>query len=200
MIFKKIGVFCGSSRGNSALYAESAEQLADVMSSKKMTLVYGGAKVGLMNCIAERMLKNGSPVIGVIPQSLAEVEIAHEGLTELHMVNSMHERKVLITELSDGFVMLPGGPGSLDEFFEVFTLGQLGYHLKPFGILNVNGYYDHLLRFLDHAVTQGFLKQIHRNMIIIDESADLLVNKLMNYQATVDKKWIINSAPLTSPT
>lgn len=187
-VIKKIGVFCGSSMGNSALYRESAEKLADAMSSSGITLVYGGAKVGLMGSLANRMLQNGSNVIGIIPNSLVD-EIAHEGLTELHIVTSMSERKAYINELADGFIMLPGGPGSLDEFFEMLTLGQLGHHLKPCGILNISGYYDQLLSFLDHAVTQGFLKQIHRNMIIVDQSPCSLINRFTNYQAPAIKKW-----------
>lgn len=184
----RLGVFCGSSIGNSALYGESAEKLADVMSSAGITLVYGGAKVGLMGSIANRMLESGSNVIGVIPKFLVDVEIAHKGLTELRIVNSMHERKSLISELVDGFIMLPGGPGSLDEFFEMLTLGQLGHHPKPCGILNTNGYFDYLLKFLDHAVSQGFLKQVYRNMILVDQCPYTLINNFMNYQAP-DKKW-----------
>lgn len=185
----KLGVFCGSCLGNSKLYSDSVEQLADVMSSKGITLVYGGAKVGLMGIIADRMLQQGAKVIGVIPKSLVEVEIAHQGLTELHVMNSMQERKSLIAQLADGFIMLPGGPGSLDEFFEMLTLGQLGYHPKPCGILNVAGYYDYLLKFLDHAVSQGFLNQSHRNMIVVEESAETLINNFTQYQAPLYLKW-----------
>jgi uncharacterized protein (TIGR00730 family) len=190
---KKLGIFCGANMGNSSLYSEAAENLADLMSAMGIDLVYGGAKVGLMGAIANRMVQNGAAVIGVIPKSLFDVEIAHEGLTKLHVVNSMHERKALISELSDGFIMLPGGPGSLDEFFEMFTWGQLGYHTKPCGILNIAGYYDHLLKFLDNAVSQGFLKQVHRNMIIVDQSPAQLINNFMNYKAPSAKKWIDKS-------
>jgi uncharacterized protein (TIGR00730 family) len=187
---KNLAVFCGSSVGNSTLYGEAAEKLADVMSNLGITLVYGGAKVGLMGLIANRMLSHGAKVIGVMPKSLVDVEIAHKGLTELHIVNSMHARKALIAELVDGFIMLPGGSGSVEEFFEMYTCAQLGYHSKPCGILNVSGYYDYLLKFLDHAVSQEFLKQTYRDMIIVDQSPQTLINRFMQYQAPLDKKWI----------
>src|SRR5579862_5553391 len=162
-LMKKIGVFCGSNTGNNPLYAETAKQLAISMAHAGITLVYGGANVGLMGVLADNILKNNGYVVGVIPKSLVEVEIAHQHLTELHTVNSMHERKAMIADISDGFIMLPGGPGSLDEFFETLTWAQLGYHSKPCGILNVCNYYNYLLKFLDHAVEQGFIKQVHRN-------------------------------------
>lgn len=188
-MIKKIAIFCGSKTGNLSSYSDDAKKLANVMSEAGVTLIYGGAKVGIMAVIANQMLENNSHVIGVMPKSLVDVEIAHENLTELHIVNSMHERKILIETLADGFIMLPGGPGSLDEFFEVFTLAQLGYHTKPCGILNTDGYYNHLLKFLDEAVLQGFLKPSHRNMIIVDQEPRSLINRFMNYQASLDKKW-----------
>ncbi|HHL3493430.1 TPA: TIGR00730 family Rossman fold protein [Legionella pneumophila] len=174
----KLAVFCGSRTGYSEVYKQSAENLADVLSNSDITMVYGGSKSGLMGIIANRMLKNGSKVIGIIPKSLVDTEKAHDDLTELHIVNSMYERKVLMCKLSDGFILLPGGSGSLDEFFEMFTLVQLGYHKKPCCILNASGYYDYLLQFLDHAVNQGFLPPNHRDMIIIDQSPDTLIDNL----------------------
>lgn len=189
----KIAVFCGSHAGHSPIYSESAQQLADGLFKFELTLIYGGAKVGLMGAIADRMLNHKGHVIGVMPQSLIDVELAHPSLTELHIVNSMHERKELISEIADGFIMLPGGSGSLDEFFEMFTWAQLGYHSKPCGILNVNGYYDHLLKFLDNAVQQGFLKQVYRDMIIVDSSPQNIINSFMNYQAPLDIKWRTNT-------
>lgn len=195
-MIKKIAVFCGSNTGNLSAYSEDAKKLANVMSDAGITLIYGGAKVGLMGVIANQMLENNSHVIGVMPKSLVDVEIAHEKLSELRVVNSMHERKALIATLADGFIMLPGGPGSLDEFFEMFTWGQLGYHTKPCGILNTDGYYDNLLKFLDHSVLQGFLKQSHRNMIIVNQEPSSLINSFRDYQAPLDKKWINKS---TSP-
>lgn len=190
----KLAVFCGSNSGVSIFYSELAEQLADVLSSRNISLIYGGAKVGLMGSIANRMLKNGSTVIGVIPKSLVDVEIVHEGLTELRVVNSMQERKTLISTFADGFIMLPGGPGSLDEFFEMVTLSQLGSNSKPCGILNTAGYYDYLLKFLDHSVSQGFLKQVHRDMILVDQSPSALITSFTTYQAPTDKKWITKTS------
>lgn len=189
-MINKLGIFCGANAGNSDLYREGAEQLADVLSAAGITLVYGGSKLGLMGYIADRMLGNGGHVIGVIPQALVNVEIEHQGLTQLHVVNTMHERKALIADLSDGFIMLPGGAGSLDEFFDVITLSQLGFHAKPCGILNTSGYYDGLLQFLDHAVAQGFLKHPHRNMIMVDEKPHTLIESFRNYTAPADGKWI----------
>lgn len=189
-MIKKLAIFCGSSVGNSDLYREGAEKLADVMSAAGVTVIYGGAKVGLMGFIADRMLANGANVIGVIPQSLVDVEVAHQNLTALHIVNTMHERKALIAELADGFIMLPGGPGSLDEFFEVITWSQLGIHAKPCGILNISGYYDSLLQFLDHVVIQGFMKQPYRDMIIVDDQPHALINRLMSYQSPLESKWV----------
>ncbi|MBA2710576.1 MAG: TIGR00730 family Rossman fold protein [Tatlockia sp.] len=189
----KIGIFCGANSGYSSIYSEAAETLADQLASMGISLVYGGAKVGLMGTLANRMIQRGAAVIGIIPKSLFDVEIAHEGLTELHIVNSMHERKALISDLSDGFIMLPGGAGSLDEFFEMFTWGQLGMHSKPCGILNVESYFDDLLKFLDKAVSQGFLKQVHKEMIIVDHSVSSLMDKFNNYEPPAAKKWINTS-------
>lgn len=187
---QKIGVFCGSNIGNQAAYSEAVLQLAAHLVLHKITLVYGGAKVGLMGMMADHALKLGGKVIGVLPKSLVDVEIAHPDLTELHVVNTMHERKNLIATLSDGFIMLPGGPGTLDEFFEMYTWAQLGYHKKPCGLLNVSGYYDLLLKFLDNAVSEGFLKEVHRKMIICETAANDLLAKFENYNAPIDKKWI----------
>lgn len=187
---KKIGVFCGANAGSDPIYTQATIQLAEYLVDAGITLVYGGSKAGLMGILADSVLKNNGQVIGVIPQSLVNVELAHPHLSELHIVNSMQERKTLIAELSDGFIMLPGGAGSLDEFFEMYTLAQLGYHAKPCSILNMNNYYDHLLTFLDHAVDQGFMKQAYRNMIIIEKTPQILLQKLNAYQAP-GKKWIV---------
>jgi len=186
----RLAVFCGANSGSSTFYSAAAEQLADLLSNEGIALVYGGAKVGLMGSIANRMLKNGAEVIGVMPKSLVDVEIAHENLTKLHVVNTMHERKALISELSDGFIMLPGGFGSLDEFFEMLTWAQLGYHQKPCGILNTEGYYDCLLKFTENAVAEGFVKEAHRKMILVESSAEKLLTRFANYVAPLDKKWI----------
>ncbi|MBA2656458.1 MAG: TIGR00730 family Rossman fold protein [Tatlockia sp.] len=190
MRIKNFAVFCGSNLGNSGLYSEMAKELAERMSIANLGMVYGGAKVGLMGIIANHMLEKGSQVIGVIPQSLVDVEVAHDGLTQLHIVNSMHERKRLMSELADGFILMPGGLGSLEEFFEVLTLAQLGYHKKPCGILNGGGYYDYLLEFLNTAAKQGFIKTAHRKMILVEQNASDLINACINYQPPLDKKWI----------
>lgn len=187
---KKLAIFCGSNTGNSILYKEGVEKLADVMSNAGMSMVYGGAKVGLMGVIADRLMANGAPVIGVIPQVLFDVEMGHDQITKLHIVASMQARKAMMSELADGFLMLPGGPGSLDEFFEVMTESQLGYHAKPYGILNTAGYYDGLLQFLDYAVQQGFMKQPYRDHIIVDENPESLIQRLLNFQTQIDTSWL----------
>lgn len=184
-----LGIFCGASIGNNPIYRNVTEKFADALSHANIGIIYGGSKVGLMGVIADRMLKNGSSVIGVMPQSLVDVELAHDQLTKLYIVDSMSARKTKIAELSDGFVMLPGGAGSLDEFFEMFTFAQLGYHSKPCAILNVEHYYDFLLQFLDHATHEGFLKNIFREMIIVDESPEKLIERCENYQAVKNTRW-----------
>ncbi len=190
MGINKIGVFCGSNTGNDSVYAEFAVQLAEVIINAGMSLVYGGANVGLMGVIANHVIKNGGEIIGVIPRSLVDVEIAHQSLTKMYIVDSMHERKALIANLADGFIMLPGGPGSLDEFFEIYTWAQLGFHCKPCGLLNVNNYYDYLLKFLNHAVVEGFLKSIHKDMIIVEHSPHIMLQKFRDYCAPSEAKWI----------
>lgn len=187
---KQIGVFCGSNPGHSPFYRQMAEQLADVLTENDLTLVYGGSVVGLMGAIANRMLMKGGRVIGVIPRMLVDVELAHHHLTELHVVDSMHERKLLMNDLADAFMMLPGGFGSLDEFFEVLTLTQLGQHQKPSGILNVNGYYDHLLQCFDHMVAEGFMNQPHREMVLVDDSPSSLLKQLQSYVMPLASRWV----------
>jgi uncharacterized protein (TIGR00730 family) len=189
-MMKSLAIFCGSNIGCTDLYREGAENLADVMSASGLTLIYGGASVGLMGIIANRMLQNGGKAVGVIPQTMVDVEIAHQHLTKLHIVRTMRERKALISELADGFIMLPGGTGSLDEFFEVLTLSQLGYHAKPCGILNIIGYYDGLLQFLDHAVKQGFMKQSLRGKIMVNQQPRALLDSFLHDQASHEAKWM----------
>ena len=187
---KSIAVFCGSNSGTLPCYKEAAAQLAETLCREKISLVFGGAKVGLMGVLANSMIEHKGHSIGVIPQSLIDVEIAHQGLSELKVVESMNERKLQMTEISDGYLMLPGGPGSLDEFFEVLAVAQLGYHAKPCGILNTNHYYDDLLKFLDRAAEHGFMQQVHRNMIIIDDNPESLIKQFQDYQAPEVKKWV----------
>lgn len=192
---KKIAIFCGSSVGSADVYAKTAITLIDVMYNAGFDLIYGGAKVGIMGVIGKRMLSNGGKAIGVMPKSLVDVEIADQNISELIVVNSMHERKQKISSLADGFILLPGGSGSLEEFFEVYTWAQLGYHNKPCSILNIDGYYDHLLKFLDHSVTQGFMKSMYRNMIIVSSSPHELIQKILSYQPPAEKKWLAESLP-----
>lgn len=187
---KAIGVFCGANLGHNSIYAEKMPHLAELLVKHNLALVYGGSKVGIMGQIANHVLNLGGKVIGVIPEDLAKKELAHEHLTELHYVSTMEERKSLIMKLSDGFMMLPGGAGSLDEFFEALTLAQLGYHEKPCGILNINHYYDHLLTFLDTVVSEGFMNIIHKDMIIIDDCPEQLINRFMKYQPPTVVRWM----------
>lgn len=188
--FNRIAVFCGSNTGNDPLFSSICDDVADVFAKHQIGLVYGGAKVGMMGLMADAMLKRQAEVIGVIPRKIAGLEVAHENLTELHMVDSMHERKALMAELADGFIMLPGGTGSLEEFFEMFTWAQLHYHQKPCGILNVNGYFDHLLKFMDVMVERKFIRQENRDMIIVDSSPIELLGKFNAYRPTSVMKWM----------
>ncbi len=184
---KNICVFCGSNAGAQPAYVAAARQLGQVLAQRQITLIYGGARVGTMGEIADSALAAGGHVIGIIPQALAE-KVAHPGLTDLRVVPSMHERKALMAELADGFIALPGGLGTLEEFFEVLTWAQLGMHHKPCGLLNVGGYYGPLMDFLDHAVAQRFIKAEHRAMALIDEHpADLLDQFNAYHPPTVDK-------------
>src|SRR5262245_38794419 len=171
-------VFCGSSPGARSSYRSAAEALGRALARQKRTLVYGGGNVGLMGAAADAALAAGGRVIGVIPQHLVAREVGHAGVTDLRIVSSMHERKQLMADLSGSFVLLPGGLGSLEEFFEVWTWGQLGLHRKPYGVLNVDGYFDPLLAFLDHAVAERFVRQKHRELLIVDDNPERLLARL----------------------
>ena len=164
----RLCVFCGSSPGNKPEYLAAAQQLGTALAKAGIGLVYGGAQVGLMGAVADAALAAGGDVIGVIPRHLVERELAHEGLTTLHEVGSMHERKAMMADLSDGFIALPGGVGTFEELFEVWTWGQLGHHQKPCALFNAAGYYDQLIAFLDHALTEGFMRQPYRDMLIVE--------------------------------
>ena len=166
-------VYCGSSNGQRLAYREAAITLADLMCEQNIGLVYGGASVGLMGVIADRVLDRGGHVIGVMPESLVRHEVAHAGLSELHVVDSMHARKALMADLADGFVALPGGFGTLDELFEMLTWSQLSLHSRPCGLLNVEGYFDALVSFMDHATVEGFVRPVHRNLAIVEHSPQL---------------------------
>ena len=186
----RICVFCGSSIGIHQSYRNVAESLACYLVENGIGIVYGGGNVGLMGVLADAALQKGGEVIGVIPQALVDKEVAHSGLKELRIVSSMHERKALMAELSDGFIALPGGFGTFEEFCEVLTWSQLGLHRKPCGILNVNGYYDHLLSLFDHAVSEQFLKPVHRQMVISDNCPESLVRRMFDHKVPVLDKWI----------
>jgi uncharacterized protein (TIGR00730 family) len=187
---KRICVFCGSSSGESPIYLESATRVGEILAREGLGLVYGGSRVGLMGRLADSVLEHGGEVIGVIPRALVNREVAHGGLTELRIVASMHERKAVMAELSDAFIALPGGLGTLEELFEVVTWSQLGLHQKPSGVLDVRGYYQPLIAFLDHAVNEGFLATQHRRMIMLENDPDALVARLREYEAPVVPRWI----------
>jgi hypothetical protein len=187
---KRICVFCGSSPGARPEYAEQARLLGQVIARRGLGLVYGGGSVGLMGIVADAALAAGAEVDGVIPERLKEREVDHRTLTRMHVVRSMHERKALMAELSDAFVALPGGMGTLEELSEILTWSQLGLHQKPVGLLDVAGYYDHLAAFFDHAVRERFLRQEHRDILLCDAQPDVLVARLADWRPTAQEKWI----------
>lgn len=187
---KKINVFCGSSKGSKDLYSEKAALLADVLAATNIDLVYGGANIGLMKVIADRMLSRGGKVIGVMPGSLAAREILHEQLTETILTDDLQERKKIMEELSDGFIAMPGGVGTIDELFEALSWNQLGLIHKPVGIYNIDGFYDPLIAWLDHAVEMKFVRPEHRSNIIIHDNPQLLIGDMMNYRELVAEKWV----------
>ena len=186
----RLCVFCGSSLGRDPSFADAARALATEIANRDIDIVYGGGNVGLMGVVADAALAAGGRVIGVIPQALVSRELAHARLTTLHVVSSMHERKALMAELSDGFIALPGGFGTLEEFCEVVTWTQLGVHDKPCGLLNVGGYYDGLLSFLRHALDQQFLRPTHFEIVVAAESPAELLDRLQNWRPPVVAKWI----------
>jgi uncharacterized protein (TIGR00730 family) len=190
MELKSVCVYCGSSEGRNGLYADAARDLGHLLAERSITTIYGGANVGLMRILADASLERGGNVIGVMPRALVAKEKAHQGLTEFHVVGSMHERKALMAELADGFVALPGGAGTLDELFEVWTWGQLGLHAKPCGLLNTAAYYAPLAAFLDHTVAEGFVKACHRDMLILAATAEELLAQFAAYVPPIAQKWI----------
>lgn len=185
----KIAVFCGSSRGNDQRFADAAGEFGHYMASQGMDLVFGGGKVGLMGVVADAVLAGGREVYGVIPESLRDRELAHQGLTRLDVVASMHERKALMADMADAFVALPGGPGTMDEIFEAWTWGQLGYHNKPCAFYNVDGYYDELLAFIRKMSGAGFLKPEYADMVIVEQQPEALISALKNYRPPA-RKWL----------
>jgi uncharacterized protein (TIGR00730 family) len=187
---RRLCVFCGSSLGGNKAYAEMAQAMGALLARRGIGLVYGGGGVGLMGVIAEAVMRDGGEVIGVIPQALADREIAHTGITELHVVDSMHTRKAMMAELADGFVAMPGGVGTFEEFFEVVTWTQLGLHRKPCGLLNVSGFYSPLAAFIDQAVSEGFIKPVHRAAIVVDDDPERLLDSLASIKLPDVPKWI----------
>lgn len=177
---KRVGVFCGANTGSDRSYAQAASELGQQLAANGIELVYGGTSIGLMGIVANAALAGGGRVIGVLPHSLQDREVAHTGLSELHIVKTMHERKALMTELSDGFIALPGGIGTLEEFFEVWTGAYLQHHSKPCSILNVNGFYDGLISFLDHLLATQFLKAKTRAMLLVDSDPAALIEQICN--------------------
>jgi uncharacterized protein (TIGR00730 family) len=188
-MMQRICVYCGSSSGNDSAYSYAAAQLAEVLVRSDLELVYGGSHKGTMGILADAVLERGGVVHGVIPKLLEEKEIAHTGLTELHVVASMHERKSMMAALSDGFIALPGGFGTLEELIEIVTWGQLRFHDKPCGLLNVNRYFDKLLEFLDHTEAEGFLRDDNRAMLLSDDDAAGLIRQFEIYDPPTLEKW-----------
>ena len=186
---KAICVFCGANFNGDPLLKQAVELLADVMVSKDITLVYGGGNVGVMGLLADAVMDRGGKVIGIIPQFLMDKEVGHKGITELRIVENMHQRKQKMADLSDGFVILPGGFGTLEEFFEVLTWLQLGLHAKPIGVLNVNGFYDPLFQQMEMMVKHRFLKQKNRDLVFNETSASVLIDKMSNFNALPDEVW-----------
>jgi uncharacterized protein (TIGR00730 family) len=187
---KRVCVFCGSSSGVRAEYAQAAAETGDLIARRGLGLVYGGGHVGLMGIVADAALRAGGGVIGIITQALKDREVAHDKLTDLRVVHTMHERKAMMASLSDAFIVLPGGIGTLEEFFEVWTWGQLGEHTKPVGLVNVAGYFDGLIRFLDTSLTEGFLKRKHREMLIVGNRAADVLNRFDEYKPPAVGKWV----------
>jgi hypothetical protein len=189
MSIKRICVYCASSPGINPEYLQAAQVLGRLLSKKKIMLVFGGGDIGLMGAVADAVMAGGGVAIGVIPKFFTQ-KVLHQGLTELQVVDSMLARKQMIFDISDGFIALPGGLGTLEEIFEQLTWTQFGLHRKPCGILNVNGYYDRLLGFLDYSVTQEFIRPEHRDMILVEQSPEALLSKMTRYRAPHIEKWV----------
>jgi len=187
---RRLAVFCGSNPGARPEYVEGARALGRLLCERGIGVVYGGSSVGMMAALADAVLDDLGDIIGVIPKMLVEREVAHRTLTDLRIVDSMHERKALIAELSDGFVALPGGIGTLEEFFEIWTWAQLGVHQKPCGLLNIAGYFDPLLRFLDRAVEEKFVRNVHRSMVVVESEPQRLLERFESYEPPNVVKWI----------
>jgi uncharacterized protein (TIGR00730 family) len=188
--FKHLCVFCGSSQGANPAYAEAAKNLGGELARRGIALVYGGGNVGLMGVIADAVLAGGGEVIGVIPEALMAKELGHGRIQDLRVVKTMHERKAMMAELSDGFIAMPGGIGTFEEFFEIVTWAQLGFHSKPCALLNVNGFYDPLLHLLDHAIAESFVKPKQRDLVLVEADFSKLLDRMAHHHVPHEPKWI----------
>lgn len=186
----RICVYCGSSSGGDPVYLRAARRAADALLDRELGLVYGGASVGVMGVLADRFLEGGGEVIGVIPRALVDREVAHDGLSDLRVVDTMHQRKATMADLADGFIALPGGLGTLEETLEVITWSQLGVHAKLCGLLNVGGYFDHLAAFLDHAVEQRFVRPVHRRLVLMEADPETLLERFEGWVPPALNQWI----------
>jgi uncharacterized protein (TIGR00730 family) len=189
-VMKAIAVFCGSSKGFNSEYSKSAQKLGQVFAKEKIKLIYGAGNVGLMGEMADAILNHGGEVLGVIPDFLKAKEVCHTELTELKVTDTMHERKAYMDDHCDGVIMLPGGFGTLDEFFEMLTWKQLHLHKKPIGIWNINGYYDHLLKHIEHMVKEGFVKDINLKLFVVSKDLEDLLNKMQTSEFEFVGKWV----------
>ncbi|HXT11353.1 MAG TPA: TIGR00730 family Rossman fold protein [Candidatus Angelobacter sp.] len=188
--FKRLCIFCGSSSGGNGVYAQAAKTAGTELAKRGIGLVYGGGNVGLMGVIADSVLAAGGDVFGVIPEALMAREVGHRGLRDLRVVKTMHERKALMAELSDGFIALPGGIGTFEEFFEIVTWAQLGLHSKPCALFNVSGFYDPLLRLIDHAIQERFVKPTQRDLVIVESDFNTLMQRMAHHYIPHEPKWI----------
>jgi uncharacterized protein (TIGR00730 family) len=188
--FKRLCVFCGSSHGANPAYAEAATNLGGELARRDIALVYGGGNVGLMGVIADGVLAGSGQVIGVIPEALMAKELGHKGVQDLRVVKTMHERKAMMAELADGFIAMPGGIGTFEEFFEIVTWAQLGFHSKPCALLNVNGFYDPLLHLLDHAIAENFVKPTQRELVLVEADFSKLLDRMAHHHVPHEPKWI----------
>lgn len=186
---KRIAVYCGSSKGVRPEYAAAAQELGTLLAREKIELVYGGGCLGLMGIVANAALSAGGHAIGVIPEKLMIKEVAHEKLPDLRVVKTMHERKALMEELADGFIALPGGYGTFEELFEILAWSQLGWHQKPFGLLNIAGFYSHLISFVDHVTVEGFIRPKHRELVIIGSDAGKILQRMREFKPPTEVKW-----------
>lgn len=180
--FKRLAVYCGSASPVDPVYIDTARMVGTTLAEQGIGLVYGGGRLGLMGAVADACMAAGGEVIGVIPEALSSKEVKNDLCTEIHVVPGMHERKKMFTDLSDGFITIPGGVGTMDELWEAISWAQLGYHEKPVGVLNVAGFYDHLIAFNHHMIDVGFVREAHKNIMIVDETLDGLLGKMADYE------------------